>query len=290
MYKDRFIIKEELPISETVGKMTNEVAKAILYKINNNKKVISKYTNHLLQKGIINIDMSKYLNNIQYLKVIYAVYYIDDDKEYELLDKRGFFGRSADFENKMVNFRLAMLYNKPADNFYRNIRNELKHIFQNDKGKKKNENLYDIVVDRYKNGEEWEQLIAWALYLSFKTEQDVFLSQYYEYLKTAKVKKEGEPIMDQNNPYYNFDMAFSAVEDMDIDEEALKNSFDITINRLYTILNAADERLHKKMWNVWTKYITEEIDKGNQMPNPFSMNFLLECYRKGIHDKVDDLT
>ena len=40
------------------------------------------------------------------------------------------------------------------------------------------------------------------------------------------------------------------------------------------------------MTNVWVKYINENNIKK---PNIIQMNFLMECYHRGIHDKTDDL-
>ena len=69
-------------------------------------------------------------------------------------------------------------------------------------------------------------------------------------------------------------------------EESLKQRFGINLTQLYSILNAADERLYKKMTNVWTKYVNEKKIKH---PNTEEMNFLMECYHRGIHEETDDL-
>lgn len=53
----------------------------------------------------------------------------------------------------------------------------------------KNENLYDrvIKVNNDKDYSDADKIIAYAIYLTFKTEQDSFVNQYYAYLKQNKV-------------------------------------------------------------------------------------------------------
>lgn len=105
-----------------------------------------------------------------------------------------------------------------------------------------------------------ENIVAWALYMSFKTEQDAFLSQYYEYLKTHKPHNI-DVENDKNNPYNQFDKAFCSVGYLNFSNEQIKKSFGITRNQLYHILNSADERLFKKMCHVVQKFTDDEKKK-----------------------------
>ena len=283
-YKDRFTIFESLSVSETVGKMTKDLTKQLISKIDKQKYFISKDKNVIVKKGLINFDCREYLQHLNTLQVIYNIYYLNSEEEYNLYDRYGMLNCSADYENGNIKLSLAYVQEQPKD-FKISIRHELKHIYQYDCGAKKNVNFYETVIDRYNNGELWEKIVAWALYLSFKTEQDAFISQYYEFLKNNKISKDKIPKND-NNPYYRFDRAFDNVDRIDIDEKKLKQSFGINLTQLYSILNAADERLYKKMTNVWVKYINENNIKK---PNIIQMNFLMECYHRGIHDKTDDL-
>lgn len=283
-YKNRFIIFENLSVSEIVGKMTKDLTKQLISKVDKQKYYIAKGKNVLFKKGIMNFNCREYLQHLNNLQVIYCVYYLKNEAEYELYDRAGMLNCSADYENGNIKLSLAYVQEQPKD-FKISIRHELKHIYQYDCGAKKNINFYETVVDRYKNGEQWEKIVAWALYLSFKTEQDAFISQYYEFLKNNNISKVKLQKND-NNPYYRFDKAFDNVDNIDIDEESLKQRFGINLTQLYSILNAADERLYKKMTNVWTKYVNE---KKIKLPNTEEMNFLMECYHRGIHEETDDL-
>lgn len=283
-FKNRFNLFEDLSVSNVVGKMTNNLTRQLINKVDSQKYYIAKDKNVLIKKGIINFDCKEYLHYLDNLQVIYCIYYLKNEEEYNLYDKSGNLNCSADYENGNVKLSLAYVEGQPKD-FKISIRHELKHIYQYDCGAKKNVNFYETVVDRYKNGEQWEKIVAWALYLSFKTEQDAFISQYYEYLKSNNISKKHIQ-KDKNNPYYVFDNAFDNVENLNIREENLKENFGINLNQLYHILNSADERLYKKMTNVWTKYINENKIKK---PNVSEMTFVMECYHLGIHEETDDL-
>lgn len=283
--QNRFTIFENLSVSETVGRMTKELTKQLISKVDKQKYYISKDKNVLVKKGIMNFDCREYLQHLSNLQVIYCVYYLKNDVEYEFYDRNGMLNCSADYENGNVKLSLAYVQEQPKD-FKVSIRHELKHIYQYDCGAKKNVNFYKTVVDRYNNGEQWEKIVAWALYLSFKTEQDAFISQYYEYLKNNHISKNNLQKYDNNNPYYRFNQAFENVDNIDIEEESLRQSFGINLTQLYSILNSADERLYKKMTNVLAKYVDE---KKIKQPNAAEMNFLMECYHRGIHEETYDL-
>lgn len=287
MRKDRFKINEELSVSDTVGKMTDDLFQQITEKIKTDKKYIDKTKNFLISKGILDFNIEKYLKNISFLKVYYVVYYLDSEEEYKVYDKHNLFNCSADYENKNIKINVGYIANSPSKETKQNIRHELKHIYEYDCGMQKNVSFYDVVVDRYNNGELWEKIVAWALYMSFKTEQDAFLSQYYEYLKTHKPHNI-EVENDKNNPYNQFDKAFCSVDYLNFSDEQIKKSFGITRNQLYHILNSADERLFKKMCHVVQKFSDDEKKKNN-IVEAQRMNFLLECYAKGITEQENDI-
>lgn len=286
MKKERFRLLEDLSVSPIVDKMGQDIAKQLIFKAKASKKYIADDKLYVINKGILNFDCKDYLKNIDYLKVIYIIYYLESEEEYKICDKHNMFACSADYNGKNIKLNLAFVDEEPSIQFLPSIKHELNHIFQYDNGAKKNESFYDTVVDKYRNGEKWERIIAWALYLSFKTEQDSFLAQFYEYLKSSGASKY-KMETDSNNPYYQFDKAFEAVEYLDVSSEQIKESFGITENQLYSILSSADERLFKKMLHVWTKYVNEhKITK----PNATEMNFLLECYKNGICQRESDMT
>lgn len=287
MRKERFKINEELSVSQVVDDMTDDLVSQLNLQLKDSGLFISKDKSVLFKKGTVNFKCERYFKNIKVLDVIYAVYYLKSKEEWNFYNQNGFLACSADYENQNIKVNLAYVNNKPSDDFSSSIRHELKHIYEYDCGMKKNVSFYNKVYDRYKNGDKWEQTIAWALYLSFKTEQDAFLSQYYEYLKTHNPYNV-KIINDYNNPYYQFDVAFDRVDRLNFTEEQLRQSFGLTINQLYHILESADERLFKKMTHVYQKFINDEKEK-NKIIEMRRMNFLFECYDKGICTEESDI-
>lgn len=74
-YKDRFIINEELSVSETVSQMTNKLMQQLISNIEKQKFYVAKDKNVLLKKGAFNFDCHNHLKNLNNLEVIYCVYY-----------------------------------------------------------------------------------------------------------------------------------------------------------------------------------------------------------------------
>lgn len=52
MHSNRFIVKEELSVSDTVVKITNEIYTQLLNKLSIGKSFISKERNVIIKKGI----------------------------------------------------------------------------------------------------------------------------------------------------------------------------------------------------------------------------------------------
>ena len=281
----RFRINEELSVSNTVTEMCKELSYQLINKLKNSKKKIVQNRGLLMYKGMLNFDCSKYLKVIKILNVIYVVYLFDNEQICHSFEHGGFMNCSADYENKNIKLALGFVNGKPSRNFFASISHELKHIFEYDRGMQKNTKFYDRVVDRYKNGTQWEKIVARALYMSFKTEQDAFLSQFYEYLNSDRFYKNG-PLKDKENPYYQFDKVFDTIDKMNFTEKQIKESFGLTINQLYHILESADERLYKKMMHVWQKY-NDDMNRKNI--SNVSLDFMVECYEKGIEDTESDI-
>lgn len=285
---NRFKINEELSVSNIVTNMCNEVAAQLVDKVKNDNAKIVQDKAMLMYKGIMNYDCSRYLKTIKNLNVIYVIYLLKNEEEFQLMDRNGFFNSSADYNNRNIKVSLAYTNGHPCKEFKSIIRHELKHIYEYDCGMQKNENFYNRVIFNYKHGLQWERTVAWALYLSFKTEQDAFLEQYYEYLKTDR-HYTIDPMEDPQNPYCKFDDAFNEVTYIQINNEKLKASFGITKKQLYYILNSAEERLFKKMNHIWQKY-NNDVAFDNGSINPNAASFMLECFNRGIEEIETDAT
>lgn len=154
---ERFQLLEELSISDTVTKMTNELSQELISQINNLKPYISKENNYKINKGMFTFNTSGFLESLKSLKVYYVVYHISSEDEYKFMSKIGYMNSSADYMCHNIKLALAYVKGKPSVQFNPSIRHELNHIYEIDCGQTKNEDFYDKIIDRYKNGELWEK-------------------------------------------------------------------------------------------------------------------------------------
>ena len=296
-YNSRFIIDERLSVSDTVIKLTQGVKQYLLNKLKRDKKFSSSNYNAIFKKGMFNFDTEGMLKSIPFLKVKYIVYYLPDDS----MIKNNILNLlySADFEEKYIYLRLAMIDNKPSPTFDRSIQHEINHIYQYDNGQTKNEGLYNRVVQVMNNGGNFERSIAYAIYMTFRTEQDSYASQYYAYLKQNNITydniKDDFPF-DKDNPYNNFITAFDFVEEYAnrITDEMLIKNFGINKKQLFIRLDNAEKRLYNKMTKAQTratqeKWKNEAITKTHIGIDPCRMNFLMESYHQGAIEEENDL-
>lgn len=264
MHSNRFIVKEELSVSDTVVKITNEIYTQLLNKLSIGKSFISKERNVIIKKGIFDYQTAGKLKNTSFIKVKYVVYYFNDEQEHQAYMKYGYFrmNSSADYENKVINLYLSMVDNKPTIDFKSDIQHEVNHIFQYDNGQQKDEDFYKKIIDLNKSKVKMDRIIARALYYAFPTEQDSFVSQYYAYLKrnNIPIKQAINYRYDKNCPYYDFDILFDNIDDIsgEITDEYTQDKLGISSKRLFNILNNADDRFTNKLGKVIMRYVQEK--------------------------------
>lgn len=200
-------------------------------------------------------------------------------------------------------FRLAVINGNLSRESCGQIEHELNHMLQNSFGQKKNETLYDKIVDQIRNGEQFYKQVGYALYLTFNTEISSFAIQYYSFLKNNNIPLEDVYKYfpdDEGNPYgeflfyYNFVMNNkNKINDLDV-----KKNFGISKNELINRLNNAQKRYKTKMIKALIKYKNElqesyfqnlpkkaNFSKTNKIRR---MTFLLECYQKGIYKEESE--
>lgn len=288
---NRTLLVEEGSISNDVVKLTKSLARNIMYRIEKSSKYYSKNGNYVLSRGIINFDTESLIKDMKMIKVKYCVYFFDKERDREYFMKYNdsiAFGSHCDYNKGEMKLSLCYVNESPDDMFYPTIQHEMNHMYQNANGQLKDEELYKRVEYWKENGDGNTQWIAYAIYLAFNTEISSFASQYYAYLVQNKIPKSlsgKDYAIDKNNPYFDFDRAYSVVEDIDIDEDELKDKFGISVRRLYGILNNAEKKYQEKMMRVWNRYVNE----GKHLAHdPFRMNFIFECYSKGIRESTDE--
>lgn len=300
MHSNRFIVKEELSVSDTVVKITNEIYTQLLNKLSIGKSFISKERNVIIKKGIFDYQTAGKLKNTSFIKVKYVVYYFNDEQEHQAYMKYGYFrmNSSADYENKVINLYLSMVDNKPTIDFKSDIQHEVNHIFQYDNGQQKDEDFYKKIIDLNKSKVKMDRIIARALYYIFPTEQDSFVSQYYAYLKrnNIPIKQAINYRYDKNCPYYDFDTLFDNIDDIsgEITDEYTQDKLGISSKRLFNILNNADDRFTNKLGKVIMRYVQEkELNEDFKHSEIYlkidpRLSFVLECYKKGINEEESE--
>lgn len=300
MHSNRFIVKEELSVSDTVVKITNEIYTQLLNKLSIGKSFISKERNVIIKKGIFDYQTAGKLKNTSFIKVKYVVYYFNDEQEHQAYIKYGYFrmNSSADYENRVINLYLSMVDNKPTIDFKSDIQHEVNHIFQYDNGQQKDEDFYKKIIDLNKSKVKMDRIIARALYYTFPTEQDSFVSQYYAYLKrnNIPIKQAINYRYDKNCPYYDFDTLFDNIDDIsgEITDEYTQDKLGISSKKLFNILNNADDRFTNKLGKVIMRYVQEkELNEDFKHSEIYlkidpRLSFVLECYKKGINEEESE--
>ena len=300
MHSNRFIIKEELSVSDTVLKITDEIYYQILNRLKSGKSFISKERNVVIKKGIFDYQTTGKLKNTSFIKVKYVVYYFNNEQEHQAYMKYGYFrmNSSADYENKTINLYLSMINNQPDPDFKSDIQHEVNHIFQYNNGQQKDEDFYKRIIELNKSGNKLDKIIARAMYYTFQTEQDSFVSQYYAYLKrnNIPIKQAINYRYDKNCPYYDFDTLFDNIDDIsgEITDEYTQDKLGISSKRLFNILNNADDRFTNKLGKVIMRYVQEkELNEDFKHSEIYlkidpRLSFVLECYKKGINEEESE--
>jgi hypothetical protein len=301
MKKRRNLINERLSVSDSVIEITDEIYDLLINKLRTSKLFIEKEKNVLFKKGILTYYAIKgRTDSIPNINIKYIVYYFDNIEDYNIAVKYNVINTNcySDIKNNTIGLYLVMINNHPYIDFKSSIQHEVNHFYQNSMGQVKNEDFYEKVVKLTKSTNIKERNIALALYYTFTTEQDAFISQYYAYLKSNNIsqQKAKEFFQDKNCPYYNFDCLFDYIIDIydEIDDIKLQKSFGITKERLYSILDNADKRFTVKLSKAVNRYI-QERNKVNEKKYPFigtchsiRLQYLMECYQKGITEFEED--
>lgn len=293
MFERVFNLNESMHVSDTVTDMTDYLYGLILNDLKKHRKLISDDERFAFKKGSFDVDFSEFLKEAPAINVRYCIYFVENDSEYNLaLRKLKLFGGITDYKKKYISLYLGMFGDREGPDFKSIIQHELNHLFQTYNGQEKNDEYYDKLTDLFKNGNYQDRIIAYALYLAYNTEISSFASQYYRYLKQNNIPRvistEDYQVIDcPENPYYDFYMVFSKIDEMKIDEENLLEKFGMTEDRLYSLLNKAEDRYILKMRKVWSKY-KYEIERQDEMFSVNHMSRILEHYKNNITEKDTD--
>lgn len=299
MVKERLKLNEESSISTKVRFMAEEIRDILLRKLQYSPKYMSKESNCLIKKGNFAYKPKDIMNLEQFI-VSYIVYYFDDEIEYEKFYKgnQEKLLSESDYEKNTIYYRFAIINDRIPKEFDGMIQHELSHFFQCCNGQAKNENLYKKITDVINNSKDKIDVnIAFALYLTFNTEIDAFVNQYYAYLKQNKIGIEeiinGFP-NGEGSPYNQFVKFYNYVVDSEkyITDKHMKDIFGLNIEQIFKRLENADKRYKNKMMKVislyknkvFNKHISEVKNLNMSIAFGVRLNFELDCYQRGIYE------
>ena len=286
MHSNRFIIKEELSVSDTVLKITDEIYYQILNRLKSGKSFISKKRNVVIKKGIFVYQTAGKLKNTSFIKVKYVVYYFNNEQEHQAYMKYGYFRMhsSADYENKTINLYLSMINNQPDPDFKSDIQHEVNHIFQYDNGQQKDEDFYKRIIELNKSGNKLDKIIARAMYYTYLKRNNIPIQQAINYRD------------DKNCPYYDFDNLFDYIDNIgdELTDDYTQNKLGMSSRKMFMILNNADDRFRNKLGKVIMRYVQEkELSEEFKHSEIYlkidpRLSFILECYKKGINEEESE--
>lgn len=282
----RDFLEESLSVSDTLTPLTNEIYIIIYKKLSNSKEFISKTDNKTFKCGCFDIQCANYFTNVNDLHIDYISYCVDRYEDAKYFNTRC----ECDYERKTIHLRLVSVNNVPYPKFRESVAHELNHMLQNNNGVQKNETLYSKCIETYKTSKKQSlKWLAYSLYLSFQTERNAFVQQYYEHLKTEDVDIF---TFDKGNPYVELEDAVAHIENYNYDEDEVYSAFGITLNKVYNYIDNALDSLYNKVMKVYTKYyyeydsISTKVSKSTDIQ--VRMNFIIECEKRGIIEYEDD--
>lgn len=303
-------INEKLCVNDNVIQMGKEIMDEVEKRLKTTKSYISKELNRIIQKGSFVYNTNGKLP-IESLTINYIIHPYDNINDFKEDYKIGYISINceSDFEEQSIYLSLATINGELVQESIGNIEHELNHILQCSFGQKQNETLYEKIIYQIENSFGLYQDVAYALYLSFKTEIASFSVQYYTYLKANNVPLQGlnRTLQDDvNSPYSVFIQKYNKVMSNArvISDDKVRQLFGITKNEVFKRLENAKKRYKTKMLKVNLKYrdeVNENYEREkikNRGKNHFieihqfasfrRHNFLLECYHKGIHEEASE--
>lgn len=293
IFRSYLKLNEEMSISNNVIDVTTEIMKSCLDNLEKLPLKSSNDFNRYFKEGEFDVQTNGLIPNIQAVHIKLFCYVFRNIEEYNCYKNTLNTNCLADYDTNVIELRLVLINGKPNDEFESSIQHEVNHLFQYANGASKNENLYKKIVSVTSNPKSnyKEKMLAYMLYLTFKTEQDSFTNQYYAYLKQNNVKWDDVYDYfpdDDGNPYSNFLDAYDAVSQMNIADSEVKKLFGINKKQFFLRVSKADKRMRNKMIKAATRYRRDITNVNETLKNTKRMSFMLESMSKGIYIGSDE--
>ena len=293
IFKSYLKINEELSISNNVIDVTKKIMKGCLDNLEKLPLRSSNDFNRYFKECEFDVDVNGLIPNTLSIHIKLFCYIFRNDEEYNSYKNTLNTNCLADYDARTIELRLVLINGAPNDEFQSSIQHEVNHIFQYANGASKNETLYDriVKVSSNQNSNYKEKMLAYMLYLTFKTEQDSFTNQYYAYLKQNNVKWDEVYDYfpdDDGNPYSNFLDTYDAILRMNVTDSEIRNLFGINKKHFFLRVSNADKRMRNKMMKAASRY-RRDITKGTEtLRDTKRMGFMLESMSKGIYLGSDE--
>lgn len=230
-------------------------------------------------------------------RITYTIYVVDNLKEYNALfaDVNGdeSANSSSDLETHRINIVSGLIGGYQSPDFFSNIMHEVDHIFEYLKGYKKNDTLYDKVINGINSNDEYVKGVSMLMYYCFKHEQDAFVHGFYGALVQNKYDGDFEHAIYNFSEYSNLiNIKLTVLHKFDRNEvkracNELGTSFEHVSRFSAYIVN----KMKNKLFKAYTRYCIQdkkrligEIIQQNKM-KPFMFNEYQKRYKDLIIQK-----
>lgn len=262
------LITEEYGISKQVEDETTILKDTILNDIRN------------LQPLATNSNVTTYKHRIMVkcfgvdMLLDYIAYDCASTEDYNKIDKR-YFSCAVSPQTKHIILNIAFVNKKPTNEIDKNIQHELTHLFEyikrgnNSLMSKKYTTLYNTVQQgvqkyiQYQNTSTIEGIyfnIFYALYVSFKCEQDAFFNELDAELKHNS--QNWEVVVECSQTYYNLKIIREIIANWKHVNIAIQNLLGITPSMYLKILKNAEKRIVRGIGRVIVKNQKKDISEG----------------------------
>lgn len=293
IFRSYLPLEEEMSISNDVVDVSKRIKNICIEKLSKAPLKSSNDFNRFFKRTEFDVPVDGLIPNVNYLHIKLMCYIFKTVEEYNANKITLDTNCSSDYDKLTIVLKLVLIGGKPNEDFDSSIQHEVNHIFQYANGASKNENLYEKAVNvcSNKNSTYNEKVLAYLLYLAFRTKQDSFVNQYYAYLKQNNVSWDEVYDYfpdDDGNPYSKFLDYYYEVSEMNISDDEIKNLFGITKKQYMIRIYNSDKRMRNKMMKAAAKYRRDITNENFYLKDVNRMSFILESLKNGINIGSDE--
>lgn len=197
---------------------------------------------------------------------------------------------STDFENHRINIVSGMIGGHPSPDFIANVMHEVDHVFEYMKGYKKNDALYNRVVNGINSGNEYIKSVATLMYYCFKHEQDAFVHEFYGALVQNQYNGNFDNALYNFSEYANL-FRIKMFVTHDLNRENVKRAcveLGTSFEHVLRFSNYISKKMKNKLFNAYKRYCVtakkttfEEIRQRNSVKQ-----ILFNEYRERYKDLI----